>query len=176
MIKFLRNLAMRHKTGGQRSGFTMAIFAVCFSLLAASNAQAVKLYKWVDAEGKITYQDQPPPHTDDYEEKDISTQGTDLKKDLGFAMSSAAEASPVILYAVTKCESCDLMRLFLEHHKIPFTEKNVQGDQKVQEELIAFAGALRVPLLKIGDKSIDGYSRSAIADLLRSFEYPIDFP
>lgn len=151
-----------------------AIVFLC--LLLSVNAQALKLYKWVNDEGRVSYQDHPPPETDDYEERNINIQGANLEKDDNFAMSEAAEATPVILYAVTKCESCDLMRLFLEHHQVPFTEKNVQGDQDVQNELVELVGALRVPLLKVGDKTVDGYSRSAMADLLKSFNYPIEFP
>ncbi len=148
----------------------------CLCIGVSINAHAVKLYKWVDAEGNVTYQDQPPPETDNYEEKNINVQGTNLDKDPDFAMTTAAATAPVVLYAVAQCESCDLMRLFLEHHKVPFTEKNVEGDPKIQDELYEIAGALRVPLLMVGDKSVDGYSRSAMADLLRSFNFPIDYP
>lgn len=148
---------------------------VLLCLLISLNAEAVKLYKWVDEDGKVSYQDQPP-ETDDYEEKTINTQGASLDKDPDFAMSTAAVTTPVFFYAVNKCESCDLMRLFLEHHKIPFTEKNVQGDPAVQKELIDIAGALRVPLLQVGENSVDGFSRSAMADLLKSYNYPIVYP
>ncbi len=150
------------------------IASLCIGI--SLNAHAVKLYKWVDEEGNVTYQDQPPPETSDYEEKNINVQGTNLEKDPDFAMSTAAVTAPVVLYAVQQCESCDLMRLFLEHHKVPFTEKNVEGDPKVQDELYEMVGALRVPLLKVGDKTVDGYSRSAMAALLRSYNFPIDFP
>jgi len=146
---------------------------VCLGL--AVNAHAVKLYKWVDENGRVIYQDQKPP-IDNFEEKNINVQGANLDKDPDFAMSTAAATTPVVLYAVAQCESCDLMRLFLQHYEIPFTEKNVQGDPKIQDELISIAGALRVPLLKVGDKTVDGYSRTAIADLLKSYHYPIDYP
>ena len=34
---------------------------VLIGMICGSPAHAVKVYKWVDEEGKVTYQDRPPP-------------------------------------------------------------------------------------------------------------------
>ena len=45
---------------------------ICLLLLLPASVSAVKLYKWVDADGKVTYQELPPPaDARKVEEKDI---------------------------------------------------------------------------------------------------------
>ena len=60
------------------------IYLLLATALAVSTAQAEKLYKWVGKDGKVSYQDRPPP-------PDAGTvQETDLS-----ARRSAARASRV---------------------------------------------------------------------------------
>jgi glutaredoxin len=129
-----------------------------------------KLYKWVDREGNVTYHDQPPPAGSGYrvEEKPIAT-GEKPKKINPNA--KVAEKFPVILYSALKCESCDLARTYLEKRKIPFTEKNVESDLKLQEELKKKIGALSVPTILVGEKVMRGYLESLLEGELDAVGY-----
>ncbi len=46
------------------------IFLITLTILCASAAQAAKVYKWVDADGRVHYESTPPP-VDQYQTLDI---------------------------------------------------------------------------------------------------------
>ena len=68
------------------------IAVVVFASLCVSNAFAVKLYKWKDEQGNITYQDTPPPGSaDKVEEKEFDTDANVVPAEDG---QTAAEGAP----------------------------------------------------------------------------------
>lgn len=140
------------------------LFALAF-LVAMPLAHAGKLYKWVDSDGKVSYHDQPPS-SDGYrvEEKNLG--------DRHAAVGEAAEKAPVVLYSAAKCASCDTARAYLKTRGVPFTEKNVEGDRKLQDELIKQAGGLAVPTIMIGTKVMRGYLESLLEGELDQAGYP----
>lgn len=131
-----------------------------------------KLYKWTDREGNVFYHDRPPPEGSNYkvEEKPIRYGEPPVKKK-GDLNAKAAEKYPVILYAVSKCDTCDLARAYLQKRKIPFTEKNAETDLKVQEELKKKIGALSVPTILVGEKVMRGYLQSLLEGELSQAGY-----
>lgn len=134
-------------------------------VLAMSAAQASKLYKWVDKDGHVSYHDRPPPDGGyRVEEKSMGTRTG------GEAAESDRPA--VVLYSAPKCASCDLAREYLKKRQVPFTEKNAQGDPKVQEELKKKAGSVSVPTLTVGDKVMQGYLESLLQGELDQAGYP----
>lgn len=134
-------------------------------LIATPVANAGKLYKWVDKDGKVSYHDQPPS-TDGYrvEEKEM--------RDRQAAVGEAAEKAPVVLYSAAKCASCDTARAYLKTRGVPFTEKNVEGNRKLQDELIKQAGGLAVPTIMVGNKVMKGYLESLLEGELDQAGYP----
>lgn len=122
-----------------------------------------KLYKWVDHEGNVFYHDQPPPEGSDYkvEERPIRYGDPAVKKKVD-PNAKAADKYPVVLYSVPNCGSCDLARLYLQKREVPFTEKNADGDLKIQEELKKKTGALTAPTILIGEKIMKGYLESLL--------------
>lgn len=141
-------------------------------LVWLSPIEAGKLYKWVDRSGNVSYHDQLPPEGSGYrvEEKPIST-GEKLKKKKNDPNAKAAEKFPVVLYIATKCDSCDLARAYLDKRKVPYTEKNVEGDLKLQEELKKKVGALTVPTIIVGEKVMRGYLESLLEGELDAAGY-----
>lgn len=137
-------------------------------LLGVSSAHAGKLYKWVDKNGNVSYHDQMPSD-DGYrvEEKHIGSRGVDTA-----AASEAAEKFPVVLYTASKCSSCESARTYLKSRGVPFSEKNVEGDRKLQDELIKQAGGLAVPTITIGSKVMKGYMESLLEGELDQAGYP----
>jgi len=139
--------------------------------LAALPAQADRLYKWVDKDGRVSYHDQPPPTDAGYrvEEKQL---GSKRYAPISSAASEAADKAPVVLYSAKKCASCDLARTYLQKRGVPFSEKNVEGDRKLQDELIKQSGGLSVPTITVGSKVMRGYLESVLEGELTDAGYP----
>ncbi len=150
--------------------------SVCFSIIFSlflSVGNAATLYKWIDADGNVVYQDTPPPENVEFEESVVDAPGLPITEDTGKKIEEAALATPVSLYTVPICDSCDLVRLFLERNSIPFAEKDVRNNPDTQSELEQLAGSLSVPTLMIGNTILDGFSRRAITSALQEAGFPI---
>ena len=130
--------------------------------LAVATAGAQDMYKWVDEQGNVTYQDQPPPGQED--------SAAPFAKDSEVAAELAAEKTrrsitssvPVTLYSVPVCDACDMVRLLLERNGVPYTEMDAGEDAAVQKEIKALTGQLSVPVLTVGDTVVSGYSSTGI--------------
>jgi glutaredoxin len=149
---------------------TKLLLMVCM-LGVVGAAGAAKLYKWIDKDGNVSYQDRPPPEGGQYkvEEKNLRTGADSIDNP---ALREAAEKNPVVLYVAPKCASCDAARAFLQGRKIPFRERNVDGNRELQQELIARSGGLAVPTITIGEKIMRGFLESLLEGELDSAGYP----
>jgi len=146
-----------------RNVFAVLLVLFTFTLAPAHGA---KLYKWVDKDGNVSYQDSPPPpNAGRVEEKELTTRSPEKKEDV-------AEKYPVVLYSVPKCSSCDLARAYLQKRKVPFSEKNVESDRKSQEEMKEKTKSLSVPTILVGAKVMSGYMESLLEGELDQAGYP----
>lgn len=145
------------------------------TLLAAGHAAAQddddgdKLYKWVDEDGNVTYQDQPPP--------DESGQVQTFGEPAGESEDAAAAGTTlpdvdITLYSIEVCNACDLVRELLDERGLPFTEKDAEHSVAVQDELREVSGVLSVPVLAIGDEVLSGFNRELILRVLRDAGFP----
>lgn len=151
------------------SKITVILMGV-FLLLGTTHAQ--NLYKWVDEQGNVSYQDQPPPGADgSVEAYGQDAEFAEAEKD---PRTIAAETYPVILFSIPICDACDLVRNMLRKNSVPFTEKDVNDNPPVQDELMNLAGQLSVPALAIGKTVIYGYNSVAIQEELTSAGYLSD--
>lgn len=147
------------------------IYLLIVAALAVSTAQAEKLYKWVGKDGKVSYQDRPPPEDAGMvQEKDLSarrgsTAGTDEASD-------AKQNFPVVLYTVPNCNSCDDARTYLKKRGVPFSEMDVGKNAALQKEMIKKVGQLSVPTITVGSKIMTGYVQSLLAGELDQAGYP----
>jgi glutaredoxin len=140
---------------------------VALGLLAISfGAGAERLYKWVDQDGKVHYSATPPSDVDAVQ-KNIRAGGS---RDAGGP--DLSDKPPVVLYVVPKCGACDEARSYLKKRGVPFTDKNVDGDPKAQEELKKKSGGLSVPTITIGEKVMRGYMESLLEGELDTAGYP----
>ena len=148
------------------------LIAVLVTTLAVVPAYAAKLYKWVDERGNISYQDRPPPEgVGKVEEKNLRDgHGGDSG---GPTAAEAAAKSPVTLYMVPKCSSCDSARVYLKKRKVPFSEINVsEKNPQAQQDMVKKFGELSVPTLTVGGKVMQGYVESLLAGELDQAGYP----
>ena len=146
---------------------TVALFSLGW--LIAANAAAVTVVECVDAEGNSSFRSQCPPGSKQKSEKKISGLGGLDEQ----SIEAIAAANPITLYTVPDCDACDLSRNALSGRDIPFTEKIIQDNAELQEELKNRSGGLTVPAIIIGEKVLTGYSRDAIDGALGNAGYPI---
>jgi glutaredoxin len=141
--------------------------------LAVATAGAQDMYKWVDAQGNVTYQDQPPPGQED--DAAPFAKDTEVAAELVAekARQSITSSVPVTLYSVPICDACDLVRIFLEKNGVPYTERDADQDPAAQKEMKDLTGQLSVPLLVIGDNVVNGYSSTAMKSQLINAGYTL---
>lgn len=139
-------------------------------LMLLGSAHAQKLYKWVDDQGNVFYQDQLPPDADETTEAYAEDpELIDAAKPNPAA--AAAKSHPVTLFSIPVCDACDLVRNMLKKNGVPFNEKDANDDPAVQNELMKLSGQLSVPLLTVGKKVIYGYNSMAIEEELSNAGY-----
>jgi len=141
--------------------------------LAVATAGAQDLYKWVDAQGNVTYQDQPPPGQEDSaapfaEDSEVVAELAAEK-----ARRSNTSSVPVMLYSVPVCDACDMVRLLLEKNGVPYTEMDADDNAAVQNEIKELTGQLSVPVLTVGENVVSGYSSTSIEAQLISAGYTL---
>lgn len=154
---------------------TMNRFALILAgiFLAVAAAGAQDMYKWVDGQGNVTYQDQPPPGQED--------SAAPFAEDAEVAAALAAEKArgenrssvPVTLYSIPVCDACDLVRMFLDKNGVPYTEKDADKDMTAQQEMKKLSGQLSVPMLVVGDNVVNGYSTTALEAQLVNAGYEL---
>ena len=152
------------------------LLALLGMLIMPGLANSQSLYKWVDEYGNVTYQDTPPPNSVEFEEQSFADPATDAapEGDVSEELNDAIERNPVTLYSIPNCDACDLVRLYLESHSVPFAEKDIQDNLLSQQELQAASGQLTVPTILVGNDVVDGYSRSGIRKALTDNGYPME--
>lgn len=132
----------------------LILFIVSLALPGIAAAQ--RTYKWVDSQGNVSYHDRPPPAGSDYQVEERKLKSGRART--GDPAADAGDKAPVVLYAIPKCTPCDLARAHLQKRNVPFAEKNVEKDVKLQEELKTKAGALSVPVIMVGEKVLNSYN------------------
>ena len=112
-----------------------------------------------DEEGNQTFQKACPPGARLVGEKKIS---------VGKSSSGTVDLSKlnVVLYTIPDCETCENVAIYLKSRDIPFSEKDVSKDFKIQQELTELSGKLSVPVTVIGEEVVSGYNREQIGNIL----------
>lgn len=147
-----------------------ALFLCC--CVAASLASAAELYRWVDAEGKVHYTDQPPPASaKKVEEKNLGS-NTINTSELPYATREAVKKSPVTLYANDCGDACNQARDHLAQRGVPFATKNPQNSPDDANALKKLVGELYVPVLVVGGAVSKGYEKGAWDAALDAAGYP----
>lgn len=120
---------------------------------------AATMYKWVDEDGNVTYQDYPPPtNSRILSESDLD----ELNLTMGTTNDVASEDNPVTLYTTPNCEVCDLVRMNLTKLRLPFTERKLNSDRAAQQELQDKTGQLVAQTLFIGETRIMAFSQEQL--------------
>lgn len=165
-------LSANKRTNKSIHGLKLGLLSsILLFTLFSSNSFAVKLYKWVDSEGKVSYQDTPPPSGQAYEEKSYTDEGSNNSSNPDVTRARAIRDNPVTLYTADNCASCDSVRTILEMNKVPFDQVAVDKNTELQKKLKDIAGSIRVPTLTIGDTVVRELDRNRIEDALKDGGY-----
>ena len=140
-------------------------------VLACVGARA-HFYRWVDADGKVNYSDQPPPANIKQVEKIKAMGGKPGDAPLPYALQQAVNNFPVTLYSMECGEGCGHARALLAKRGIPYTEMD-STVAAAQEELKKLTGGvLEVPVLKIGRDVLRGFEEGSWNTSLDAAGYP----
>ena len=140
-------------------------------VLAGVAAQA-EMFRWVDADGKVHYSDQPPPANVKQVEKKKVSGGKPSEAPLPYALQQAVKNFPVTLYSSTCGEGCARASALLSKRGVPYTELDAT-DAKTQSELKTLTGGqIVVPVIKIGREVVKGFEEGAWNRSLDAAGYP----
>jgi glutaredoxin len=146
------------------------ITTLCAAALVASFAShsQTNVYRWVDKDGKVHFSDSPPPPDAKQSSQKRMGGGAALSAtQVPFATQEAARRNPVTLYTSTNCgELCAQGRALLAKRGIPYSERNAEASQADADEVKRLIGKLEVPVLRVGEKHVKGYSEGSWQEAL----------
>jgi len=152
---------------------------LCLSLLLAiPPASDAAIYKWVDANGVVTFRDTPPPEGVKAEVKHVpyvpitsSTESTAPAPASTPATRPAPQAAPakaveprsypsVEIYSTEWCPACKAAIAYLEKRGVPYTKYDIEKDSEARRRLIEYTGRTSIPYTIIGTEKFLGFTRS----------------
>ncbi len=151
----------------------LAVLFCLVCMFAVYSAQSATLYRWVDADGKVHFTDQPPPPA---AAKQVEARRTGSRPaadaQQSYATRLAAKNFPVVLYNSSCGEACTKAREHLVKRGIPFSEKDA-STPVANAELTKLVGNATVPTLAIGQATqLKGYEAAAWEAALDDAGYP----
>ena len=151
---------------------SLILSLVAVAIMAPMTVHAQQVYRWVDGEGRVQYSDQPPPvGTKNVQEKNVG--GSSIQNnDLSLVAQDAQKKNPVTVYTSECGEACDAAKAYLSKRGIPHTvvdpTRSLELNKKFKEE----TGGSVVPVMKVGEKRLSGWSESSWASALDTAGYP----
>lgn len=150
---------------------SLLITSLFLILMMTSTVTQGDLYKWVDKNGKTHYGDSPPDNAR-------------LKKITGNVSSfSSVSVEPfvfdpkniterktsksVVMYSTSWCGYCKKAARHFRQKKIPFTEYDIEKNEKAAREYKKLKGR-GVPLILIGNQRMNGFSAGAFDNIYYS--------
>lgn len=149
-----------------------ALVATIWLGFISSSALANTLYKWVDEDGNITYQDQPPPEDSEVLEEKYLENTPQASQNQGNSQGTS-NTNTVIVYTANDCPVCKFILFQLDDYKVPYREENLNDNRVAQNNLLEKSGSLSIPTVLIGDTYLTRFSGKALEDALRNAGYPI---
>lgn len=139
-------------------------------LVSCQLASAQQIYKWVDAEGKPVFSDQPPPAN--VKKVESRTLGeTVSSSDFPAELASAVRKSPVVLFGSPTCAPCTEARNYLKTQGVPLTEKTVKTNDDINV-LTKISGETHLPFIQIGSQKMTGLDKTELRAALDQAGYP----
>ena len=130
-------------------------------------AQAGKVYKWTDADGRVHFSDQPVAAPNAEEVKIRSFSGTaDVISD-----GDEVGTREVKILTTTWCGVCKKAKTYLAGKGIYFSEYDVETSDIGRQEYKRLGGK-GVHIILVGKQRMDGFSSSRLDEMLKNVGYP----
>ncbi|PKO70085.1 MAG: hypothetical protein CVU20_10870 [Betaproteobacteria bacterium HGW-Betaproteobacteria-14] len=143
-------------------------------LLLALSSQAVwaQPYKWIDAQGRTHYGDRPPA---DARARPVTAaintySGTPVLSASDKPAAAAVRREALVIYTTPTCGYCQAAKAHMSKRGIPYTERDVTISESYAREFRQ-KGGRGVPLIVAGSRTLNGYSRESLEDLLKGAGY-----
>jgi hypothetical protein len=158
----------------------MPVRVAAFLVLALACAGAAAQYRWTDADGRVSFGDEPPRDARGVERINaavaLAPPEADALAALPFETRRAARSFPVVLYAPSReCLPCSSARDFLKARAIPYMERRVDTDRDLAA-YVALGGNDRLPALGVGRNLLRSFDPAAWGETLANAGYPRDVP
>lgn len=149
--------------GWTRMAIKLTGFVLCLLFVSFGHAE---IYKWVDENGKIHYDDRPP-ETSKAKRLDISIEtysSVELQPYDASTVSDdkqeSAEQKKVVMYSTEWCGVCKKAKAYFNKNGIPFREYDVEKSQRGKREYKKLK-AKGVPVILVGKRRMNGFSTSS---------------
>ncbi|RBP53443.1 glutaredoxin family protein [Arenicella xantha] len=146
---------------------TQVLFAALLSAAVSTTADAQKLYKWVDAQGNISYQDSPPPENAKLlDEKQVGRTG-------GSEADAPANGDPIKVYTVANCALCAQSVLLMIKMGVPHVELPLNEDRAAQSLILEKTSSLIAPTIMIGETILQAPSDDELSEAITAAGYTV---
>ena len=131
-------------------------------------------YKYIAADGSVTYSDRPaPPDARSVTgTRSGGTLTTSQNDELPFAVKQASNKYPIVIYTAAECAPCNAMKQHLTKRGVPFSEKTLRN----AADQTAFKGLgfseLSLPAITVGAQKQNGFEAGSLDGLLDIAGYP----
>jgi glutaredoxin len=158
-----------------------ALTLTCFGAVTSS----AEIYKWVDAQGNVHFQDHPPSEAGKNADVEVRESSPHSPPSLPTAPSniSGRAATPEAavqpprtitaeLYSVSWCPHCKHAREFLRSQGVSFTDYDIEKDAAALARKNELDPEKGVPFAIINGIKIHGFSQQAYASAMVSVQRP----
>lgn len=150
-----------------------APWAVLIAAAFMPSLHAAELYKWADpVTGAPVYSGDPPAAAVKSVQQKQIRPSTIETSNLPYGVQRAVSRNPIVLYASDCGEFCKAARAYLAKRGLPYSERNPEEPAVARELKKVAGGALEVPLLMVGSKSVRGFDEARYASALDAAGYP----
>ena len=140
-------------------------------LISSAALTQAETYKWVDADGKVHYSDQPPPPSArKSERKQLGDKPGDVP--MPYVLQQAIKNFPVTLFVYDCGEGCSRARAYLIKRGVPHTIKDPMVPEMREELKKVTGGDEVVPVLKVGRRVLRGFEEGQWSAALDDAGYP----
>ena len=163
----------RVSVSAMRAALVPAIVLAALALSAPAFAQ----FKWIGADGAVTYGDRPPPGARLLGQPAAAAPAVARAGNgaaLPYELRTAAQRHPVVLYLAVDCQPCEQAREHLSRRGIPHEAREVRTQRDADAFRKLGFQALSFPAVSIGSERLTGYEASSWDRSLDAAGYPTE--
>jgi glutaredoxin len=167
---------------------TQIILTVCIAVFLTYGISTAKMYKYVDENGVVTYQDYPPENiSPDTEVETFSTIKSKYQpkkkskiapeKSYGNIAGQSLKDKPVKadyskarveLFVTSWCKYCKMAANFFRSKGVPFTEYDIEKNKAAAQRKNSLSPKKGVPFAIVNGKQIYGFAPGAYEQALNN--------